>query len=101
MLGRVGRFADIAAIAGAHHEKLDGSGYWRGLTGARLPQPARVLAVADVYEALTADRPYRALLQPEQALAILTDDVEQGKLCGDAVAALETTLLTQRQLLAA
>ncbi len=62
MLSRVGRFADIAATAGAHHEKLDGSGYWRGLKGDALSQHARVLAVADVYEALTADRPYRAAM---------------------------------------
>ena len=101
VLSRVGRFAGIAALAGAHHEKLDGSGYWRGLTADAISQPARVLAVADVYEALTADRPYRAALQPEQALAILADDVRQGKLCGASVTALETTLLSHRQLLAA
>ena len=101
ILRRVGRFADIAAIAGAHHEKLDGSGYWRGVTGDAIPPSARVLAVADVYEALTADRPYRAALEPEQALAILNDDVAQGKLCADSVAALETTRHAHRRLLAA
>ena len=101
ILRRVGRFADIAAVAGAHHEKLDGSGYWRGVSGDGIPPPARVLAVADVYEALTADRPYRAALEPEQALAILDDDVAQGKLCGDSVAALGTTVREHRQLLAA
>ena len=60
-----------------------------------------MLAVADVYEALTADRPYRAALEPEQALAILDGDVEQGKLCGDSVAALGATVREHRQLLAA
>jgi len=101
VLSRVGRFADIAATAGAHHEKLDGSGYWRGLKGAELSLDARVLAVADVYEALTADRPYRAAMPPEQALAILNSDVQAGKLCGDSVTALTTTLGSNRQLLAA
>ena len=101
ILRRVARFADIAAVAGAHHEKLDGSGYWRGVSGEAIPLPARVLAVADVYEALTADRPYRAALDPEQALAILHGDVEQGKLCADSVAALEATVREHRRLLAA
>ena len=60
ILGRVSRFADIAGIAAAHHEKLDGSGYHRGIHGDELDPPARVLAVADIFEAMTADRPYRA-----------------------------------------
>jgi putative nucleotidyltransferase with HDIG domain len=101
ILRRVGRFADIAAVAGAHHEKLDGSGYWRGVSGEAIPPPARVLAVADVYEALTADRPYRGALEPEQAFAILAGDVEQGKLCGDSLASLETSVRRRPQLLAA
>ena len=95
------RFAAIAATAGAHHEKLDGTGYWRGLKGDALPQQARVLAVADVYEALTADRPYRAALAPEEALAILGSEVQAGKLCGDSVIALAATLGANEQLLAA
>jgi putative nucleotidyltransferase with HDIG domain len=101
VLSRVGRFTDIAATAGAHHEKLDGSGYWRGLKGAALSQHARVLAVADVYEALTADRPYRAALAPEEALAILGGEVQAGRLCGDSVMALAATLGSNEQLLAA
>ena len=52
ILRRVTRFADIADIAAAHHEKLDGSGYHRGVRGDELGPPARVLAVADIFEAI-------------------------------------------------
>ncbi len=54
----------LAPIAGAHHERLDGSGYPRGLDAEALTMPMRVLAVADVYAALTAERPYRPALHP-------------------------------------
>ena len=60
ILERVGAFRDLAATAGAHHERLDGGGYHLGLTGDQLNRDARILAVADVCEALTAERPYRA-----------------------------------------
>jgi putative nucleotidyltransferase with HDIG domain len=75
ILERAPCFASLAALAANHHEKLDGSGYPRNLTGADLDTPMRVLAVADVYEALTADRPYRGPLGPAEALAIIDRDV--------------------------
>ncbi|MGB6869224.1 MAG: HD domain-containing phosphohydrolase, partial [Acidobacteriaceae bacterium] len=62
---------ELARIAGAHHEKLDGSGYPRRLTARQLPLEARIIAVADVYGALTEDRPYRSCLTHEDALALL------------------------------
>jgi response regulator RpfG family c-di-GMP phosphodiesterase len=74
--------------AASHHERLDGRGYHRGLAAFDLSRPARVLAVADVYEALTADRPYRGPMPQEQALAILREDRGVG-LCPAAVDALE------------
>jgi HD-GYP domain-containing protein (c-di-GMP phosphodiesterase class II) len=64
----------LREIAAAHHEKLDGSGYWRGLSGERLDKAQRILAVADMWDALTADRPYREGMTPEDALAILKVD---------------------------
>jgi len=71
ILLEVSAFESFAAIAATHHERLDGKGYpWR-LSGPHLELPARVLAVADRYEALTADRPYRAALSRTAALAIL------------------------------
>ncbi len=71
ILARVGAFADVARIAAEHHERLDGSGYYRGLTGEHLDQPSRILAVADVAEALSADRPYRRALDPDEVLSTL------------------------------
>jgi HD-GYP domain-containing protein (c-di-GMP phosphodiesterase class II) len=57
ILSRVRAFADFARPAALHHEKLDGSGYPWGLRGDALDRSERVLVVADIYEALTADRP--------------------------------------------
>ena len=87
ILSRVGAFRDFAWTAATHHEKLDGSGYPWGLTATELDQPARVLAVADIWEALTADRPYRAGMPVEKALGILEKERGTG-LCPEAVDAL-------------
>lgn len=62
---------DIGAWVLAHHERIDGSGYPLGLAGEAIPLEARVLAVADAYEAMTADRPYRRALGREEAMAEL------------------------------
>jgi len=88
ILERAACFAALAPLAGAHHEKLDGSGYPYGLAGAELDLPMRVLAVADIYEALTADRPYRGSLAPATALEIIHRDVPH-KLDAGVVWALE------------
>ena len=88
ILSRVRAFDPFAWEAAAHHEKLDGSGYpWR-LTADALSPMARVLAVADIYEALTADRPYRAGMDPSAAFGIIARD-RGPKLADEAVAALE------------
>ena len=92
VLSRVEQLAQIASIAGAHHEKLDGSGYWRGAVAADLPPAARILAVADIDGALTASRPHRAPLCREAASAILAGQGKQGKLCLTTVAALDSVL---------
>jgi putative nucleotidyltransferase with HDIG domain len=63
--------ADIARWVRAHHERVDGGGYPAGLAGTAIPAEARVLAVADAYEAMTADRPYRASIGPDAAEAEL------------------------------
>jgi HD-GYP domain-containing protein (c-di-GMP phosphodiesterase class II) len=88
ILHRAPCFAPLADLAANHHEKLDGSGYPRSLEACHLDLPMRVLAVADVYEALTADRPYRGPLPVEEALAIIDRDVPY-KLDADARGALE------------
>jgi putative nucleotidyltransferase with HDIG domain len=55
----------------AHHERMDGRGYPRGLSGSAIPLGARIIAVADSWDAMTSDRPYRAALDPEAALGEL------------------------------
>ena len=75
ILGRIAQFGVIAKIAGQHHEKLDGSGYPYGLTADQLSMSSRVVAVADIYSALSEDRPYRSNLSTEQVITILKNDV--------------------------
>lgn len=78
--------ANVPDIAGAHHEKLDGSGYPQGLIGEQIPLASRVMTVCDIYDALTAmDRPYKKAMPVERALAILEDEARQGLLDGDLV----------------
>lgn len=74
ILNEIPGFAELSEIAGSHHEKLDGSGYFRGLTGDRLSIEARILAVADVFDALAANRPYRDSLPREKVFGILRKD---------------------------
>jgi putative nucleotidyltransferase with HDIG domain len=74
ILSRVAAFAPIAFVAGAHHERIDGRGYHRGLSGADLPVEARILAVADVFDAMFADRPYRAGMPVERIMNIMDAD---------------------------
>ncbi len=75
ILARVGAFRELAADAAAHHEKLDGSGYPLGLQRDEVSETARILAVADVYEAMTAERPYRGPMPAAHALRLLSEDV--------------------------
>ena len=87
LLSRVTPFRELADDAAAHHEKLDGSGYPLGLRGDELTQTARILVVADIFEAMTAARPYRGPLPAAVALREL-DAVAGTKLdhrCVDAV----------------
>jgi HD-GYP domain-containing protein (c-di-GMP phosphodiesterase class II) len=91
ILGRVDAFRAIAGPAAAHHERLDGSGYHLGLSADRLSPASRVLAVADVAEALSAERPYRAALPADEVLRIMRPEAGP-KLDATAFAALEASL---------
>ena len=74
----------IPEIAYGHHEKMDGSGYPRGLRGDEIPLQARMMTISDIYDALTAqDRPYKRAVSTTVALDILHDEAHQGKLDPD------------------
>lgn len=85
LLARVRGLRALASLAGADHERLDGSGYHRGLSAAQLPQEARVLAVADSWCAMREPRPHRAALAPEHAAQELRAQAHAGRLAPDAV----------------
>ena len=63
---------NVPEYASAHHEKMDGSGYPRGLTSAQLPVQSKIMAIADIFEALTAgDRPYKKSMKLSEALKVM------------------------------
>ncbi|GBF23121.1 metal dependent phosphohydrolase with GAF sensor [Candidatus Gastranaerophilus sp. (ex Termes propinquus)] len=67
-------FREIAQIASAHHEKFDGSGYFKGLKGEEIPLGGRILAVGDVFDAITSKRHYRSQMKIEDAIEVLIND---------------------------
>jgi HD-GYP domain-containing protein (c-di-GMP phosphodiesterase class II) len=79
------RLAALAEVAAAHHERLDGSGYPRGLAGGALSPEARILAAADAYQAMSELRPHRPARSPEDAARQLREEVRRGRLDADAV----------------
>ncbi|HUR96372.1 MAG TPA: HD domain-containing phosphohydrolase [Gemmatimonadales bacterium] len=87
ILERVTAFEDVVGIASAHHERLDGKGYHRGVDGTQLCALSRALVVADIGEALVADRPYRAGLPWERVLEILRKEAGVA-VCRESVEAL-------------
>lgn len=87
ILGRIGAFVDLADVAAAHHERLDGGGYPLGLDDLAISRETRIITVCDFYDALTADRPYRAALPVAAALEIMAREVG-GAIDGDCFEAL-------------
>lgn len=85
ILSSVPALAPLAVLAGAHHERLDGSGYHRGSPAALLPPAARILAAADAYQAMTQERAHRPALPPESAAKELSAEVDCGRLDANAV----------------
>jgi HD-GYP domain-containing protein (c-di-GMP phosphodiesterase class II) len=75
ILSRVAAMADMAMIAASHHERLDGKGYPLGLDARSIGLETRIISVADFFDALTADRPYRAAMPVENALGIMRAEV--------------------------
>jgi putative two-component system response regulator len=77
---------DTIPLVRWHHERMDGAGYPDRLTGDKIPYLVRILSVADVYDALSSDRPYRSSLRYDACLDVLRRDAEQGGLDPDLVA---------------
>ena len=78
ILKRVNGLSQMAAMAAAHHERIDGSGYHLKVSGEKIGLATRLLSVADQFEALTAERPYRSALSTKEALKILEDQIGSG-----------------------
>ena len=73
-------FRDVPRIAGAHHEKLDGTGYPGKLRSERIPTPSKMMMISDIYDALSAsDRPYKKAVPVDKALDIIASEVKAGK----------------------
>jgi HD-GYP domain-containing protein (c-di-GMP phosphodiesterase class II) len=87
MVPRAPGLAVIGAMIAEHHERLDGSGFHRGIRASDLSASGRLLAVAEAYQNLVEDRPFRVTLTPAQAAARLREEVKRGALDGEAVAA--------------
>jgi DNA-binding NarL/FixJ family response regulator len=87
IVGRPAAFEGLAPLAGAVQERLDGSGYHRGVPAAVITTAARVLAAADVYQSMTEERPHRPALEAAAAARELTAEVEVGRLDREAVGA--------------
>ncbi len=78
ILSRISAFQELARIAGDHHEKIDGSGYPRGICGDEIALETRIITVADIFDALTAERPYRGAMPVAQAFDIMRKEVGTG-----------------------
>jgi DNA-binding CsgD family transcriptional regulator len=85
MLAFAPALAPLGAIAVQHHERLDGSGYPRGLSGDAITPAGRILAAADCYHALTEMRPHRPACSPGEAAEVVRAEVAAGRLDGEAV----------------
>jgi HD-GYP domain-containing protein (c-di-GMP phosphodiesterase class II) len=85
MLARPAMLAQLGAIAASHHERLDSSGYHRALGVASIPMPARLIAAADAYHAMTEPRAYRPAMPAGRAATVLRGEATARRLDGEAV----------------
>ncbi len=75
ILGRIRIFDELARVSAAHHERLDGGGYPRGLKAADIALETRIITTADIFDAITAERPYRGAVPVDKTLAIMAETV--------------------------
>jgi HD-GYP domain-containing protein (c-di-GMP phosphodiesterase class II) len=75
ILGRISNFDELARVSAAHHERLDGGGYPRGLTASDIILETRIITTADIFDAITAERPYRGAIPVDKTLVIMEESV--------------------------
>lgn len=75
ILGRISQFDELARVSAAHHEQLDGGGYPRGIKAADIAIETRIITTADIFDAITAERPYRGAVPVDKTLAIMAETV--------------------------
>ncbi len=75
ILGRIKPFGELAKVSSAHHERLDGRGYPLGLTSQDIVLETRIITTADIFDAITAERPYRAAMSIEKTMSIMQESV--------------------------
>lgn len=92
ILDRIEDIPDISEWASNHHEKLNGKGYPRGLKASEISEESRIMAVCDIYQALTENRPYRKGLNIKDTFNIMDDMVSGGFICGIALKYLKETI---------
>ncbi len=91
ILGRIAQFSEMAPISAAHHERLDGGGYPRGLSGEAIALETRIITVADIFDAISAERPYHEATSVERTLEIMRGSVGAA-IDADCFAALERVI---------
>ena len=96
ILGQIAAFAELARVAGDHHERLDGKGYPCGIAGEAINLETRIITVADIFDALTAERPYRGPLPVSKAFEIMRGDIGTA-IDGNCFAALERAMARLEQ----
>ncbi len=94
ILDKIDHISDISLWASSHHEKLNGKGYPRRLKAEDLSEECRIIGVCDIYQSLTADRPYRKGMYMYEAFNILDDMVNRNLICGNAVRHFKNTLVS-------
>jgi HD-GYP domain-containing protein (c-di-GMP phosphodiesterase class II) len=85
ILSRSALLAPLIETASLHHERVDGSGYYKGLPGGSQSRPARILAAADAYHAMTEERPHRRAHRPDEAARLLSAEAQAARLDREAV----------------
>jgi putative nucleotidyltransferase with HDIG domain len=76
ILSRIGAFKELADVAQAHHERMDGKGYPLGLQGDEVTMDTRIITTADIFDAITADRPYRGPIPVPRALEMMAEHLD-------------------------